>query len=89
MQVKNISARGWSVNEIMIKPGDTVSVDDSWYAAVKDNKELQVTDYTSPSAEGEMTKAEIVAALKEAGVEFNPADKKADLQVLLDGINKE
>ena len=87
MQVKNISARGWAVGEVMIKPGFTETIDEEWRAAIKGNPDLEISD--SEVVEGEMTKAEIVAALKESGVEFNPADKKADLQVLLDGINKE
>ena len=95
MQVKNISARGWMIDGTMVKPGDTETIPDSWYAAVKDNPDLKISDYEAvdssdnKDSEKELTKAEIVAALKEAGIEFNPADKKADLQVLLDGINKE
>ena len=44
MQVKNISARGWSVGEIMIKPGFTETIDEEWRAAIKDNPDLEISD---------------------------------------------
>ena len=43
MQVKNISARGWSVGEIMIKPGFTETIDEEWRAAIKDNPDLEIS----------------------------------------------
>ena len=44
MQVKNISARGWSVGEIMIKPGFTETIDEEWRAAIKGNPDLEISD---------------------------------------------
>ena len=44
MQVKNISARGWAVGEVMIKPGFTETIDEEWRAAIKDNPDLEISD---------------------------------------------
>ena len=51
MQVKNISARGWMIDGTMVKPGDTETIPDSWYAAVKDNPDLDVTGYSDEVVE--------------------------------------
>ena len=43
MQVKNISARGWAVGEVMIKPGFTETIDEEWRAAIKGNPDLEIS----------------------------------------------
>lgn len=90
MQVKNISARGWWVMGQMIAPNETKDVE-ATKADIGDNPDLVILE--EPEKEDDeykgMTKAEIIAALKEKGVEFNPAAKKADLQAMLDNIKPE
>jgi len=106
MQVKNVSARGWGVMGVYIKPGCTEKVectkadigenpdleiveDKEEAQDVQDVQETQEIDEAEQAPEEqesdkEMTKADIVAALKEKGIKFNPASNKADLQSLLD-----
>ena len=106
MQVKNVSARGWGVMGVYIKPGCTETVECTKadigenpdleiidevqeVKEVRDVQETQETDKAEQESEEqesdkEMTKADIVAALKEKGIKFNPASNKADLQALLD-----
>ena len=43
MQVKNISARGWAVGEVMIKPGFTETIDEEWRTAIKGNPDLEIS----------------------------------------------
>ena len=44
MQVKNISARGWAVGEVMIKPGFTETIGEEWRAAINGNTDLEISD---------------------------------------------
>ena len=85
MQVKNVSARGWGVMGVYIKPGCTETVECT-KADIGENPDLEIIDevITDKDEDQEMTKADIVAALKEKGIKFNPASNKADLQTLLD-----
>lgn len=92
MQVKNKGQRGWVVGGTLIFPGRTEEVECT-AADIAGNGELEaVVVESKPAVKVEvkdedqgMTKAEIVAALKEKGIEFDIASKKADLQALLDG----
>lgn len=83
MQVKNVSNRGWNVGGITIAPGASAEVECN-EADIKDNADLEIVKAVLEDEDKGMTKAEIVAALKEKNVEFDPASKKADLQALLD-----
>lgn len=83
MQVKNISARGWFVFGKTIAPGKQEEVECT-EADLVGNAELEAVIVKPKEEDQGMTKAEIVAALKEKGVEFDVTAKKADLQTLLD-----
>lgn len=85
MQVKNVSARGWWINGKMVAPGTTETVE-ATVADIGDNPDLVIVEDEAKDEDKDMTKAEIVAALKEKGIAFDVTAKKADLQVLLDGV---
>lgn len=87
MQVKNKSARVWTVSGIPCIPGQITEVPGGNPADVKGNPDLEVVDVQdvefkeSPS----LTANEIKALLDEKGIEYKTNASKADLQALLDG----
>lgn len=90
MQVKNNSARLWTVDGIPLIPGKTTTIPDSHAKSIEGIKELEIVEAAEDVDFKEVptTKAEIAAALKEKGIEFNSADSKAELQALLDAAPK-
>lgn len=91
MKVKNTGARLWTVDGIPLIPGKTTEIPDSHAKSIEGIEELKVVKEdkveTVEFKEVPTTKNEIMAALKEKGVEFNSADSKAELQALLDAAN--
>lgn len=87
MQIKNKSARVWTVSGVLCVPGQTTEVPDGNPADVKGNPDLEVVQVQdvefkeSPS----LTANEIKALLDEKGIEYKTNASKADLQALLDG----
>ena len=86
MQVKNKSARVWTVSGVLCVPGQTTDVPNGNPADVKGNDDLEVVDFKDVefTEEKVMTANELKAALDEKGIEYKTNASKADLQALLD-----
>lgn len=88
MKIENTSARLWTIEGIPLIPGKITTIPDSHAESIKGCEGLRVVpEAVAEDAEFKelpTTKAQLAAALKEKGIEFDPAANKADLQALYD-----
>lgn len=86
MKVKNTSqTRAYHIGAVLIAPGATAEVPDSAEADLKGEKELEIVGGPALDEEKGMTKAELQAALTDAGIDYSSTANKAELQALFDG----
>lgn len=87
MQVKNKSARVWTVSGVLCVPGQITDVPGGNPADVKGNSDLEVVQVQDVEFKEvvSLTANELKAALDEKGIEYKTNASKADLQALLDG----
>lgn len=86
MQVKNNSqTRASWVGGVLIAPGATATVPDAAEPDLKGEKHLELIGGTAIEEDKSLTKAELQAALTDAGIDYPSAANKAELQALFDG----
>lgn len=85
MQLKNISNRGYTVRNIFCAPGVVTTVPDAAEADIKGMDDLEIVGGAAIEENKSMTKAELQAALTDAGIDYPSTANKTELQALFDG----
>lgn len=84
----NSNVRAYHVRNVMIAPGQSKEFTDDVSADIKGLDDLKASGAKAEDVEfaeeKSMSKADLIAALDEAGIEYPSNANKADLQALLD-----